>query len=147
MQTIGRYPRYLLCGHKRELLGGTPPLVRGFQLTPPELRESELTLPHGSLTNFNVAISIISLFTLLTKMITFIMKLWYPIISLFMSLAMTGLYATSIYGQAGPDYADSRYPSSSPWYIRLSCDVAKPYGAVSKCMMAKGTFSVTALML
>lgn len=80
-------------------------------------------------------------------MITFIMKMWFPIVSVFMSSALAALYATSVYGQAGPDYADSRYPSPSPWYLRLSCDVAKPYGAESKCMMAKGTFAVTVYML
>ena len=60
---------------------------------------------------------------------------------------MVGLYTASVYGQAGPDYADSRYPSPSPWYIRLSCDVAKPYNATKQCMMAKGTFAVTIFML
>ncbi|KAK1764824.1 hypothetical protein QBC33DRAFT_185116 [Phialemonium atrogriseum] len=100
-----------------------------------------------TLTDFNVAISIISLFTLLTKMIMFIMKVWFPIIGLLQSFAMVGLYTASVYGQAGPDYADSRYPSPSPWYIRLSCDVAKPYNATKQCMMAKGTFAVTIFML
>ena len=94
-----------------------------------------------------MAISVISLFVLLTKMVGFIMRLWYPIISLLMSLALVVLYTVSVYGQAGPDYADSRYPSPSPWYIRLSCDVAKPYGATKDCMMAKGTFAVTIYML
>jgi len=80
-------------------------------------------------------------------MIGFIMKVWYPIIGLFFSLAMTALYSTSLYGQAGPDYADSRYPSPVAWYIRYGCDIAKKYGAESQCMMAKGTFGVTTYML
>ncbi|KAL1865294.1 hypothetical protein VTK73DRAFT_5295 [Phialemonium thermophilum] len=101
----------------------------------------------STLTNFNVAISIVSLFLLLTKMITFIMRVWYPLFGVLAGIAMTALYAASVYGQAGPDHADSRYPSSSPWYIRLSCDVAKPYGAVQHCMLAKGTFAVTVYML
>lgn len=80
-------------------------------------------------------------------MITFIMKVWVPLIGLIMSTAMAGLYITSIYGQAGPDYADSRYPSPSPWYLRLSCDAVERYGATKDCMMAKGTFAVTVYML
>ncbi|KAM7222166.1 hypothetical protein V8F06_002438 [Rhypophila decipiens] len=102
-----------------------------------------------SLTNFNVAISIISLFILLGKMIATIMKIYYPIIGLFVNLCLTGLYAASVYGQAGPDYADPRYPSPVAWYIRMSCDVAKPYGggAFRNCMMSKAAFAVTVLFM
>lgn len=103
----------------------------------------------SALTEFNVAISVISLFVLLTKMIGFIMKVYYPIVGLFFSTVMTALYATSVYGQAGPDYADPRYPSPVAWYIRYSCDIAKPFGGSSytHCLMAKGTFAVTIYML
>jgi hypothetical protein len=80
-------------------------------------------------------------------MIGYIMKVWYPILGLFMSFSLSALYATSIYGQAGPDYADDRYPSPSAWYIRYSCDIAKPYNADKNCMLAKGTFAVTIYML
>jgi hypothetical protein len=82
-------------------------------------------------------------------MIGFIMKIYYPIIGVFFSTAMTALYATSVYGQAGPDYADPRYPSPVAWYIRYSCDIAKPFGSSSykHCLMAKGTFAVTIFML
>ena len=101
------------------------------------------------LTNFNVAISIVSLFTLLGKMIMTIMKVYYPILGLVVSIALTGLYAVSTYGQMGPDYLDPRYPSTIPWFIKNSCDVAKPYGrsAVNNCMMAKGTLAATIFML
>ena len=100
-----------------------------------------------SLTNFNVAISVLSLFLLLTKMIMIIMRAFYPVIGTIVALATTVLYSVSAYGQAGPDYADSRYPSPVAWYIRMSCDIAKPYGAVRNCMMAKGTFAVTVFMM
>jgi hypothetical protein len=80
-------------------------------------------------------------------MIGFIMRVWYPIVGLFFSTAMTALYATSMYGQAGPDYADPRYPSPVAWYIRYSCSIARKYGAEKQCMLAKGTFAVTTYML
>ncbi|EMR69794.1 hypothetical protein UCREL1_3182 [Eutypa lata UCREL1] len=64
-----------------------------------------------ALTNFNVAISIISLFVLLTKCICFIMHIWYPLLALFVNICLTAFYATSIYGQAGPDYLDPDKPS------------------------------------
>lgn len=101
----------------------------------------------STITEFNVAISVISLFVLLTKMIGFIMKVWYPVIGVFFCVAMTALYSTSLYGQAGPDYADPRYPSPVAWYIRYSCDIARKYGAQQQCMMAKATFGVTTYML
>ncbi|KAK4240870.1 hypothetical protein C8A03DRAFT_12863 [Achaetomium macrosporum] len=100
-----------------------------------------------TLTDFNVAISIVSLFILLAKMIATIMKVFYPIFGVIIGLSLTALYATSIGGQAGPDYADPRYPSPVPWYIRMGCDIAKPYGAVKSCYLAKGAFAVTVFML
>lgn len=100
-----------------------------------------------TLTNFNVAISVLSLFVLLAKLISFIMKVYYPVIGVFASFAMTALYATSVYGQAGPDYADSRYPSPVAWYIRKSCDPARPWNAYKSCQLAKGSFAVTVYLL
>lgn len=86
-------------------------------------------------------------FLLLVKLVAFIMKGWFPIVGTFVNLAMVGMWTASVYGQAGPDYADDRYPSPSAWYIRMGCDIAKPYDAVSLCRLAKGTFAVTIYML
>jgi hypothetical protein len=94
-----------------------------------------------------MAISIVSLFILLAKMIATIMKVYFPIVGVFIGGAMTALYAVSVYGQAGPDYADERYPSRAPWYLSHGCDVARPYGAVESCRMAQGTFGATVFML
>lgn len=100
-----------------------------------------------SLTNFNVAISIISLFVLLAKMISLIMRVFYPVFGTFVGVVMSALYCVSIYGQAGPDYADSRYPSPTPWYLRMSCEIARPYGGFKNCQLAKATFAATVYML
>lgn len=102
-----------------------------------------------TLTNFNVAISVVSLFMLLVKMIGFIMKIWYPLLGGFVSLALTALYCASMVGQMGPDYADkdpSKH-SSIAWYITHSCAPAKAFNAERSCMLAKGTFAVTVYML
>lgn len=88
----------------------------------------------------------LSLFVLLIKMIGFIMDVWYPIVGGFFSFSMMALYATSIYGQAGPDYADPQQPSHVAWYIARSCAPAVPYGAQGSCAMAKGTFGATCYM-
>lgn len=99
------------------------------------------------LTNFNVAISVVSLFVLLVKMIMIIMKFFYPILGLIVSLGLTVLYTVSVYGQAGPDYADPKYPSPVPWYIAKSCSVARPFNAEKNCQIAKGAFAATIYLL
>jgi hypothetical protein len=75
------------------------------------------------------------------------MRIYVPALGTFVATAMTALYVTSVYGQAGPDYADPRYPSPVAWYIAKSCSYAAPYGLTSSCMMAKGTFAATCYLL
>ncbi|KAI6352640.1 hypothetical protein MCOR25_009353 [Pyricularia grisea] len=99
------------------------------------------------LTEFNVVISVISLFFLLAKMIGFIMRIYYPVVAIVCNVIMTAFYAVSVYGQAGPDYLDPRYPSPTPWYLRRSCAVAEGYGAGKTCMVIQGTFAATVIML
>jgi hypothetical protein len=103
--------------------------------------------PLPRLTDFNVAISVISLFVLLCKLISWIMKVWYPIVGTLVSFSLVALYTTSVYGQMGPDHADERYPSAIAWYIRMGCDVARPYNGERLCMIAKGSLAVTVYML
>lgn len=99
------------------------------------------------LTNFNVAISVVSLFILLVKMIMIIMKFYYPVLGLIVSLGLTVLYTVSVYGQAGPDYADPEHPSPVAWYIAKSCSVARPFNAEGNCQIAKGAFGATIYLL
>ncbi|TDZ33839.1 hypothetical protein C8035_v009227 [Colletotrichum spinosum] len=100
-----------------------------------------------TLTDFNVALSVISLFILLTKLVAFIMKFWFPLLAAVLNTCMVAMYTVSVYGQMGPDHADPRYPSSVAWYIRKSCDLAAPFKASSSCKLAKGTFAATVYML
>ncbi|KAK7430286.1 hypothetical protein QQZ08_003261 [Neonectria magnoliae] len=109
-------------------------------------------LPHvafiwtRTLTDYNVAISVLSLFMLLSKLTAFIMKVWFPILATFINLSMVVLYAVSCYGQIGPDYVDERYPAPAAWYFRKGCDLAKPYGMYNSCRLAQGAL-VPALYL
>ncbi|RYP79774.1 hypothetical protein DL769_002796 [Monosporascus sp. CRB-8-3] len=100
-----------------------------------------------ALTNFNVAISIISLFVLLLKCIMFIMHVWYPLLALVVNICLAGLYITSVYGQAGPDYLDPNHPSKVAWYIAKSCKVAANPSVQGSCLQAKGSFASTVIML
>lgn len=100
-----------------------------------------------TLTDFNVAISLISLFFLLSKLISFIMKVWYPALATFINISLVVLYTVSVYGQIGPDYADERYPANAAWYFRQGCDIAKPYGKYKSCRIAQSSLGVTFYML
>ncbi|KAI2602255.1 hypothetical protein GGR54DRAFT_529505 [Hypoxylon sp. NC1633] len=100
-----------------------------------------------TLTDFNVAISVLSLFLLLTKLICFIMHVWFPIIALGINISLTSLYVASIVGQAGPDHLDPDYPSSVAWYVAKPCTVAANTSIQGSCRLAKGAFSVTCIML
>jgi hypothetical protein len=94
-----------------------------------------------------VAISVLSLFILLVKLITFIMKGWMPLIALVVNIALTTLYAVSVYGQIGPDYTDPRYPAPAAWYFRYGCDMAKEWGVYKSCQIAQSSLGVTFYML
>lgn len=135
-QTMHPCRPFLLCGLKRRS-------IQRFLLS--------LNLGHlannRSLTDLNVAISVLSLFVLLAKMIALIMHVFFPVFGLAMAIPMTGVYIASVYGQAGPDYADARYPSPVPWYLSKSCSYAAANNAVSDCLMAKGCFAATVVML
>ncbi|KAI1183383.1 hypothetical protein F5B17DRAFT_434687 [Nemania serpens] len=99
-----------------------------------------------TLTDYNVAIAIISLFFLITRLIAIIMDFWFPIIVLPLNIAFVGLYAASLGGQAGPDYLDPNRPSPVAWYIAKPCNVAANQQIQGYCATAKGTFAAFALM-
>jgi len=98
------------------------------------------------LTQFNVAISVLSTFVMILKVVLFVLHVWYPLLGTVSNAILSGLWLGSIYGQAGPDKSDSRYPSSTAWYVTKSCEYARPSGNVKYCQMAKGTFAVTVFM-
>ncbi|KAI0521540.1 hypothetical protein F5B22DRAFT_541844 [Xylaria bambusicola] len=100
----------------------------------------------STITNYNTAISIISLFFLITRLIAFIMEFWLPIIVLPINIAFVALYAASLGGQAGPDYLDPNHPSRVAWYIAKPCSVAANHKIQGYCTEAKGLFAAFSLM-
>ncbi|ODA76076.1 hypothetical protein RJ55_08359 [Drechmeria coniospora] len=74
------------------------------------------------------------------------MRFYFPIIALVSYSALIALYAVSIYGQIGPDYADARYPAPAAWYFRQGCDPARPYGKYRACQIAQASLGVTLVM-
>ncbi|CRK48412.1 hypothetical protein BN1723_008009 [Verticillium longisporum] len=49
-----------------------------------------------SLTDFNVALTLVSLFSLIVRMVLFIMKVYYPLVALIFNIILTALWTTSI---------------------------------------------------
>jgi hypothetical protein len=84
---------------------------------------------------------------LIAKMIAIIMHCFYPIVALLINVALTALYTTSVYGQMGPDYADSNHPSAIAWYIAKPCTVAANQSVQKSCRTAKGTYAATVIFL
>ncbi|KAI9783175.1 MAG: hypothetical protein M1816_001465 [Peltula sp. TS41687] len=99
------------------------------------------------ITNWNVAVSVTVMFALLIKAILHVMHLFHPILSLALHTILTAMWIVSIYGQAGPDRSDPKHPSSTPWYLTKSCDVARVSRNVHYCKMAKASFAVSVIML
>ncbi|ATZ50108.1 hypothetical protein BCIN_05g04890 [Botrytis cinerea B05.10] len=100
-----------------------------------------------TLQNFNIGISVLSMFIQLCKVVMFIMHIWYPLLSTVINGLLTVCWIVSIYGQAGPDHTDPDHPSNVAWYIAKSCSYAAPSGNEHYCQMAKGTFAVTVFMM
>ncbi|KFX97132.1 hypothetical protein O988_05013 [Pseudogymnoascus sp. VKM F-3808] len=101
----------------------------------------------GFITNYNIIISVLSMFILLAKVVLFIMHMWIPLVSVIINVVLTALWCFSAYGQAGPDKSDPEHPSSVAWYIAKSCSVAEPSGNGHNCQMAKGSFAATIFMI
>lgn len=100
-----------------------------------------------STTNFNVVISVLSVFILLCKAIAWITGVLHPLISLIVHAGLVALWAVSIHNQAAPDMSDPKHPQpGAPWYITKSCGPPISNDLVGYCKQAKGAFAVTVLM-
>lgn len=99
------------------------------------------------LTDFNVAVSVLSMFVLLVKCSMFILHIWYPILSTLANLPIVILWVVSMYGQMGPDHSDPAHPSNIAWYISKSCTYAHTNSTYGYCLQAKSAFAVTVIML
>jgi len=101
-----------------------------------------------SITSFNVTISIVSLFSLLAKVILFILHLWPPVVSFLLHAVLLGLFAYSTYAQTSPDLIDKLHPrNGAPWYLIHTCDVTFNKANVGYCRQAKASFAVTVVLM
>ncbi|KAL9535795.1 Kojic acid related protein [Sphaerulina musiva] len=101
---------------------------------------------HG-MTEFNVVISILSMFLLLAKSTMFVMHIFIPGLSSLVHAVLVALYAVSVYNQSRPDMSDINHLSPGmPWYLSKGCDYATA-GNRGFCLQARASFGVTIVML
>jgi hypothetical protein len=103
---------------------------------------------HNSITDYNVVISVLSMFIMLVKPVLFFMRALIPIFSVLIHVLLVALYAYSAYAQSAPDMTDKQHlQKGAPWYITRSCSVASEKSNVSYCKQAKACFAVTLCLL
>ncbi|KAA6416364.1 MAG: hypothetical protein FRX48_01084 [Lasallia pustulata] len=102
-------------------------------------------LPWSSfVTDFNVVISVLSMFISIVKVVMFICDCWVPLLSFVIHAILAALYAISIHAQAAPDMSDPQHPQpGAPWYITKSCGPPVSARVHGYCQQAKGAFAVT----
>jgi hypothetical protein len=99
------------------------------------------------MTQFNVVISLLSMFIMLAKAAAFVMHIFLPFISVLVHALLVALYAVSTYNQSAADMSDPDHPSPGmPWYLSKGCRYAEP-GNHGYCMQARASFAVTVVML
>lgn len=101
-----------------------------------------------SITDYNVVISVLSMFILLVKSIMYILHVFPPVLSVLVHALLIALYTVSVDYQASSDTTDPQHPQRGPpWYITKSCSVTKNKSLVGYCQQAKASFACTCAML
>ncbi|KAJ9615303.1 hypothetical protein H2200_001378 [Cladophialophora chaetospira] len=100
------------------------------------------------ITDYNVAIVVLSLFIMLVKSIMYMLHVFPPILSVVIHIGLTIIYAVSVDYQASNDTTDPDHPQhGAPWYITKKCSVAHDKNNVHYCTQAKAAFACTCAML
>jgi hypothetical protein len=88
------------------------------------------------------------MFFYLIKFTLWLLHVFYPILSLILHVALTALWAASLYIQTAPDTVDPEHQSKgAPWYITKNCNVVSDKRTQGYCMQAKSAFAVSVVML
>lgn len=101
----------------------------------------------NSTTDFNVVVSVLSTFLLLTKVVVYVMHGFMPFLSILVHGALIAVYAVSVRNQSAPDMSDPKRPSPGlPWYLSKGCGYATQ-GNYSYCMQARASFAMAIVLL
>ncbi|KAK0252500.1 hypothetical protein B0A54_05758 [Friedmanniomyces endolithicus] len=101
----------------------------------------------SQMVQFNIAIAVLSMFLLLAKATLYLLHIYLPVISAFISIVEVAIYAVSLKSQSTPDHSDPAHIISGlPWYLSKGCSYADPanYGF---CMQARAVYAVTCVMI
>ncbi|KAL4811265.1 hypothetical protein BDV18DRAFT_155872 [Aspergillus unguis] len=99
-------------------------------------------------TNWNLVISILSVFILITKFPLHILNILYPCAHAVVQIGLIIIYCISAAWQAGKDTTDPKHPQNgAPWYITKNCNVAHESSNVTYCHQAKALFAFTILII
>jgi hypothetical protein len=88
------------------------------------------------------------MFFWLVKTTLWLLKVFFPILSLLLHIALMALWAYGIHIQTAPDTIDPTHTNNgAPWYITKSCNIVDDKHIKSYCMQAKSSFAVSIIML
>ena len=101
------------------------------------------------MTQFNVVVSVLSMFILLVKSTMYVLHAFLPVLSVFVHSLLIALYAVAVRNQATPDLSDTKVKflqQSLPWYLSKGCSYASDEN-YHYCMQARASFAITCVML
>lgn len=123
-------------------------LVRAYREHRPINSSTNIFPLSTSTTNFNLVITVLSLFFLLTKTPMFVMHVFYPPLSILVHGICVLLYSIAAAFQAASDTSDPKHPQNGPpWYITKNCNVASLHTNINYCKQAKATFAIMIVMM
>lgn len=102
-----------------------------------------------SMTEYNVVMSVLSMFVLLVKTAMFVLHAFLPALSVFAHMILIIVYAIGVRNQATPDLSDKNVPhlcKTLPWYLEKGCSSA-PQNMKGYCLQARASFAVACVML
>lgn len=89
---------------------------------------------------FDIVITVLSMFVLLVKTTMFAMHAWLPALSAVVHAVLIGLYSASLRFQTTPDLSDPEVPAKgAPWMISKGCSYATA-GNYGYCMQTRALF-------
>jgi hypothetical protein len=107
----------------------------------------EDVLTRSSMVQFNIVISVFSMFLLLVKSTMYVLHAWVPLLSVFVHALELVLYAVALRNQSMPDMSDPTHPNPGlAWYLSKGCSYAET-GNYGFCMQMRAAYGVTCVMV
>ncbi|KAF1838534.1 hypothetical protein BDW02DRAFT_389679 [Decorospora gaudefroyi] len=99
-------------------------------------------------TEYHLVIGVVCMFFYIVKSTLWLLKVFFPILSLILHVALTCLWAYGIHIQTSPDTIDPRRMNTGmPWYLTKNCNIVEDKQIRGYCMQAKASFAVSIIML